>query len=305
MRDVVHALRGALDYTRRYRDRTFVVKVGGELLDRPDTLDNIAVQIALIESLSIRVVLVHGGGPQATRMSRQLGIEPEMVAGRRVTSPPVLEVAKMVYAGQMNVDLLAALRKHGVRAVGLSGIDGQLVTARRRPPVTVVDDAGVERTVDYGEVGDVESVDPALVESLLSTRYVPTVASLAADAQGRPLNINADTLAEALATALKAYKLVFLTTAAGLLRDAQNPASLVTFAEPDDLADLMAGGVISGGMRPKVEACMRAVQNGVRRTHIIDGRSPDSLLVELFTGAGCGTMIVGQREKAAYREQGL
>jgi acetylglutamate kinase len=296
----VAGLKEALDYTRLYRDQIFVIKLGGEVVASAEALDEVAIQIALLESLSIRVVVVHGGGPQATELSRRLGLEPEIVAGRRVTSPEVLEVAKMVYAGRINVDVLAALRAHKVPAVGLSGIDAGLVTTRRRPPVTVRDDDGGERLVDFGEVGDVESVDPSLIELLLPRGYVPVVASLAADAEGRPLNINADTLAEALARALGAKKLIYLTGAPGLLRDPNDPSSLVAFAGPEELEAMLASGAVIGGMRPKVEACLRAVAGGVRRTHIIDGRVPDALLVEVFTGSGSGTMIVAEVERGTY-----
>jgi acetylglutamate kinase len=303
MNDVIRSLKEALDYTRLYRDQTFVIKVGGEVLGSRKVLDEVAVQVALLESLSVRVVLVHGGGPQATELSRRLGFEPQMVAGRRVTTPEALEVAKMVYAGQLNVDVLSALRARGVRAVGLSGIDAGLVTATRRPPVEVRDDDGTTRTVDYGEVGDIETVDTAVLDQLLPAGVVPVIASLAADAQGKPLNVNADSLAEALARSLKAKKLVFMTGAPGLLRDLADPTSLVAFATPEDLTGLLDSGAVRGGMRPKVEACLRAVAGGVRRTHIIDGRTPDALLVELFTGHGCGTMIVASREAAEYQAQ--
>jgi acetylglutamate kinase len=298
----VTGLKQALDYTRLYRDQVFVVKLGGEVVASAEALAEVAVQIALLESLSIRVVVVHGGGPQASELCRRLGIEPEVVAGRRVTTPEVLEVAKMVYGGRINVDILAALRAHGVPAVGLSGIDAGLVTTRRRKPVAVRDDDGAERTVDFGEVGDVESVDPGLLELLLPRGYVPVVASLAADSEGRPLNINADTLAEALARALGAEKLIYLTGAPGLLRDAGDPTSLVAFASPAELEALLEAGAVKGGMRPKVEACIRAVAGGVRRTHIIDGRAPDALLIEVFTGSGSGTMIVAEPERRDYLE---
>jgi acetylglutamate kinase len=163
-----------------------------------------------------------------------------------------------------------------------------------------VDDAGASVTVDYGHVGDIESVDPLVLTTLMEARFVPVVASLAGDDAGRVFNVNADTVAESLAIALRAQKLVYLTSVPGVLRDPKDPSSLVTFADPDDLADLMARGALSGGMRPKVEACIRAATGGVERTHIIDGRTPDSLLLEVFTGAGYGTMIVGRKEKATY-----
>lgn len=305
MTETVRGLKNALTYTRMYRNQVFVVKMGGEILANARALDQVAVQVALLESLSIRIVLVHGGGPQASALSRRLGHEPEMVAGRRVTTAEQLEIAKMVYGGSLNLDVLSALRRHHVRGVGLSGVDGGLLTARRRPPVPVRLDSGETRTVDYGHVGDIEHVDARLIETLLEQHYVPVVASLAADADGAPLNVNADTIAEAFASHLKAKKLIFLTGAPGLLRDVGDPDSLIPFADVEDLEPLLASGAITGGMRPKVEACLRAVRNGVRRTHIVDGRAPDALLVEVFTGAGSGTMIVDRKEMTDYREHEL
>ena len=296
----IAGLKGALRYVRAYRDQVFVVKLGGEVLSDPDVRDQVAGQLALLSSLSIRIVVVHGGGPQATALSRRLGQEPTLVAGRRVTDAAALEVAKMVYAGQLNVDLLAALREHKVQAVGLSGIDADVLTAHRRPPVSVVDDDGRTVQVDYGHVGDIDRVDPRVLVTLMEARFVPVVASLAGDEDGGVYNVNADTVAESLAVALRAQKLIFLTGAPGVLRDRNDPATLVTFADPDDLAGLVASGALAGGMRPKVEACIRAATSGVERTHIIDGRAPDALLLEVFTGAGCGTMIVARKEKATY-----
>lgn len=293
-------LKGALRYVRAYRDRVFVVKLGGEVLADPKVLDGVATQLALLSSLSIRLVVVHGGGPQATELSRRMGMEPTIVAGRRVTDDAQLEIAKMVYAGKLNTDLLAALRAHGVSAVGLTGVDGELLHATRRPPVAVDAGDGVARLVDFGHVGDLGAVDPRILTTLLDARFVPVIASLAGSADGAIYNVNADTVAEAVAVALGAMKLVFLTGAPGVLRDRQDPASLVAFADPDDLAELMASGAIAGGMRPKVEACIRAATRGVERTHIVGGRAPDSLLLEVFTGAGTGTMIVGRKEKANY-----
>ncbi len=296
----IAGLKGALRYVRAYRDHVFVVKLGGDVLADREVLDRVAAQLALLYSLSIRLVVVHGGGPQASAMSRRLGQEPQLIAGRRVTDNGALEVAKMVYAGLLNTDLLAALREHEMQAVGLSGVDADLLTARRRPPARVVDDNGTAREVDFGHVGDIELADPRVLTTLLDARFVPVVASLAGDGDGNVYNVNADTVAESLAVALKAQKLIFLTGAPGVLRDREDPTSLVTFADPDELAALMASGALSGGMRPKVEACIRAATGGVERTHIIDGRAPDSLLLEVFTGAGCGTMIVGRKEKATY-----
>ncbi|MBL8987939.1 MAG: acetylglutamate kinase, partial [Gemmatimonadetes bacterium] len=175
-----------------------------------------------------------------------------------------------------------------------------LLTAVKRPPVEVKDDAGRLRTVDYGHVGDIVGVDGRVLTTLLDQRFVPVVCSLAGDREGHVYNVNADTVAERIAIALKAQKLMFLTGVPGVLRDRNDPSSLVTFADPDDLTQLMESGALAGGMRPKVEACIRAAISGVERTHIIDGRAADSLLQEVFTGAGAGTMIVGKKEKDTY-----
>jgi acetylglutamate kinase len=296
----IAGLKGALRYVRAYRDHIFVVKLGGDVLSDTGIRDQAATQLALLHSLGIRIVVVHGGGPQATGLSRRLGHEPRMVAGRRVTDDAALEVAKMVYAGQLNTDLVAALRAHKVQAVGLTGVDADLLLAHRRPPVAMVDDAGQSVQVDYGNVGDIDRVDPRILVTVMEARFVPVVACLAGDDDGAIYNVNADTVAESLAVALRAQKLIFLTGAPGVLRDRADPSTLVTFADPDDLAGLMASGALAGGMRPKVEACIRAATGGVERTHIIDGRVPDALLLEVFTGAGCGTMIVGRKEKATY-----
>jgi acetylglutamate kinase len=277
-----------------------VLKLGGEVAAEGDVLDHIAAQIALLSSLGIKLVVVHGGGPQATELSRRMGIEPRMVNGRRVTDDTALEIAKMVYAGTINVNILASLRSHEVQAVGLSGVDAELITAHKRPPVKVPVDGGVPELVDFGHVGDLDAVDPRIVHTLLDARFVPVVAGLAGDADGRIYNVNADTIAESLAVALKAQKLIFLTGAPGVLRDRNDPSTLVAFADTEELSAMIASGSIHGGMLPKVEACIRAATNGVERTHIIGGKGTDALLLEVFTGSGCGTMIVGRKEKAAY-----
>lgn len=296
----IAGLKGALRYVRAYRDHIFVIKLGGEVLEKPEVRSRVAAQLALLSSLGVRVVVVHGGGPQVSALSVRLGIVPQVVAGRRITCEKTLEVVQMAIAGQLNTTLLATLRAEGIAAVGLTGVDAGLVTARRRPPVSIVDDAGQQRTVDFGQVGDVVSVDSRVLLTLLQAGFLPVVGSLAGDDHGAVYNINADSLAEALAVALRAQKLIFLTSAPGVLRDASDPATLVTFADPDDLSTLLHSGAISGGMRPKVEACIRAATSGVERTHILDGRAADGLLFEVFTGAGCGTMIVGRKEKATY-----
>jgi acetylglutamate kinase len=298
----IAGLKGTLGYVRAYRGRTFVVKLGGEILGDARARDSIVGQVGLLHSLGIRVVVVHGGGPQASALARRLGHEPVVVAGRRVTDDAQLEVAKMVFAGTVHVDLLAAFRRSHVPAVGLTGVDADLLSATRRPPVSVRGDDGVERVVDFGHVGDIASVDPSVLLSLLGSGFVPVVASLAGNRDGDVLNVNADTVAEKIAVALGAAKLLLLTGAPGVLRDREDPATLVSFADRDDATLLLRSGSIVGGMRPKVEACIRAAEGGVQRTHILDGRAGDALLLEVFTGAGCGTMIVLRKDEEAYAD---
>jgi len=301
----IAGLKGALGYVRAYRGKTFVIKAGGAVLGDERTREALAAQIGLLHSLGIRCVLVHGGGPQATALGRRLGVEPTIVAGRRVTDDAQLEIAKMAFAGTVKVDLLAALRRSHVAAVGLTGIDADLLTASRRPPRAMRDDDGVTRLVDFGHVGDIERVDVSVLDSLLSGGFVPVVSSLAGDAEGNVYNVNADTVAERIAIALGAAKLLVLTGAPGVLRDSSDPTTVVSFAEAAELEALVQSGAISGGMRPKVEACLRAAAGGVERTHILDGRTPDALLLEVFTGAGCGTMIVRRKEEEAYADAEL
>jgi acetylglutamate kinase len=303
---LITSLKAAMPYVRLYQKEMFVLKIGGGIVAGQEALSDFAVQAALLQQFSIRVIVVHGGGPQATKMQEKLGIKPQMIAGRRVTDAETLEVTKMVYGGLLNLDVLSALRSHGVHAVGISGLDGNLINTNKRPPISVTDDNGEIREVDFGYVGDVsaEQIDTRLLTVLTEANYVPVVASLAADSRGNVLNVNADTLACEIAIALKAKKLVFLTESDGLLRDAADPASLVPFADPDDIAQILSLGGVKGGMKPKVAACVKAATSGVKRTHIINGLREESLLTELFTAEGCGTMIVGKREKTNYQEGG-
>ncbi len=301
----IEGLKQAQPYFRLYRNETFVLKIGGGILDDENKKNSLVEQIALLCDLGIRIVLVHGGGPQATRLSRQLGIEPEIVAGRRVTSDKVLDIAVMTYAGTINTDFCAVLNKAGVKALGLTGVDGRMVGASKRPPVKITDDDGVEKLVDFGHVGDISGIDNGLLQTQLEAGFVPTVACLCADKEGSLLNINADGLAQAIAVSLNAKKLIFVTGAPGVLQDKNDPTTLIPFADRDDLVELLESGAIDAGMRPKLEACLHAAEQGVERTHIIGTEPADSLLVELFTGEGCGTMIVNQREKQKYQDEEL
>jgi acetylglutamate kinase len=241
---------------------------------------------------------VHGGGPQATEVSRRLGLTPQLVEGRRVTDEQTLDVAKMVFAGRINTDILSALRTQGVRGVGLTGVDADILGAVRRRPVEVKDPAtGETRVVDYGLVGDVNQVDSNLLRLLMENGYVPVLASLGADADGNILNINADTVASVIARDVGAAKLISLTSVAGVLSDPADPESLVPLLTLPQARALLDSNSVSGGMKPKIKAVVDAVEGGVRRGHILSGLTAGSVLLELFTRSGCGTLIVGEHEQ--------
>lgn len=295
MTDAPIMLVHAVPYIRLYKGKTFVVKVGGRVVSRPETLSALIEDICILQQVGVRVVLVHGGGPQASALSRRLGVEPTMIDGRRVTDAQALEVAKMVYAGTLNTDILAAFRAHETKAVGLSGVDAGLILAKKRAPLPI----------DYGLVGDIEGVDPAALAVLLDAGITPVVACLGADEGGQVLNVNADSVAQAVAVALKAEKLVVVTDTEGLLRDVDNPASLVSYCDVEEVLKLKAEGRLSGGMLPKAQACLSALKGGVRRTHVINGMKPGALQREIFTNAGCGTMIVEKRERQSYQQAEL
>ncbi len=291
MKDV-RLLKEALPYLRRHRRQTMVIKLGGEIAASAEALDSLAQDLSLLTHVNIRIVIVHGGGPQATDLSKKLGLEPKLVQGRRVTDEDTLAVAKMVFAGQINVDILSALRRHGVRAVGLSGVDGDILHAVKRPPTEIKDDESGETTlVDFGHVGDVTGVDTGLLSLLVEQGYVPVVSSLAGDDAGSPLNVNADTVASVLARDLNASKLITLTGVPGLLRDANDPASLVSRLTVAEARDMMATGAVAGGMVPKLTTMIEALEGGVGATVILSGIEESALLLELFTVRGVGTLI--------------
>ena len=297
MTDPGITLQQAVPYIRLYKGKTFVVKVGGNILQQVEVLDSLTEDLTLLHQVGIRIVMVHGGGPQASEMCKKLGIEPTIIAGRRVTDEQTLEVAKMVYAGTLNIDILTSLRGHQTPAVGISGVDGQLITARKRPKKQVEPSPGSPPVeVDFGFVGDITGVDTSILERLLDGGTVPVISPLACDEQGTVFNINADSIAEAVARALKAEKLLILTDADGILRDVRDPASLVSYADIAEVERMREQGLLTGGMLPKVEGAIAALRGGVRRAHIINGTRIGALLMEIFTNAGCGTMIAGRKE---------
>lgn len=281
------ALKHAVPYIRIFKGKTFVLKAGGGALEREATARALIEQIEVLHQVGIRVVLVHGGGTQSTELVRALGGEARFVEGRRVTDARSLEVAAMVLNGSVNTRLLAVCRGVGLPAVGVSGVDAGLIQARKRPPVRVGDEL-----VDYGLVGDVVAVQPKVLTDLMDAGYVPVVSPLSAADDGTVLNINADTIASALAVALGAEKLLFLTGAPGILERPDDPGSLVSYTDLAGLRRLRDEGGLVKGMLPKTSAIEAAIQGGVRRVHILSHDLPDGLLAEVFTNEGVGTLVV-------------
>ena len=289
------SLRNAAQYVRRFRHRPFVVKLGGEILDDPQLRRAVCEQLALLWSVSIPLIIVHGGGAGLDELCGTLGLPTTKVAGRRVTSPAVLDAAKMAFKGRIQMDLIADLEAAGLPAVGLSGQDAGLIRAVKRPPVTV-DGA----TVDYGLVGDVAEVDPAVLKQLLAGGFVPVIAPFSATAQGQLLNTNADTVAAAIAAALGVEKLFFVLKVPGLLRDVNVPSSLVPQTDLAGLDALERTGAIKDGMRPKLTAARKALGAGVASVHLVSGLLADAILAEVFTNEGSGTMLVADLGKEAH-----
>ena len=271
----------ALPYIRRFAGQVVVVKYGGNALagaSDGDALALFAQDIVLMHQVGMRPVVVHGGGPQINDLMSRLGKQNEFRNGLRVTDAETVDIVRMVLIGQLNPQLVAAINVHGPLAVGVSGEDASLIRAVARDP-------------ELGFVGNVESINPTLLRGLLDEEFIPVVATIGTDASGQAYNINADTVAGAIAEALGAEKLVYLTDIEGLRLIVEDPASLIRQTTPDELDALMADGTIAGGMIPKVESCVQAIRAGVRRAHILDGRIPHVLLLEVFTDEGIGTMV--------------
>ena len=268
----------ALPYIRRFWGNVVVVKYGGAAMSAPSLASSVAEDVVLMRSVGMRPVVVHGGGPQIGQLMARLGMEPEFRHGLRVTDSDTLDVARMVLVGKVNRDIVSAINVHGALAVGLSGEDAGLITATARSP-------------ELGFVGDVQAVNPSILERLMAEELIPVVATIASDSEGQAYNINADTAAGAVAEALAAEKLVYLTDVEGLRRDVDDPSSLVSTVSADELEGMVGAGFVTGGMIPKIRSGLRAVRRGVGHAHILDGRVPHALLLEVFTPEGIGTMV--------------
>jgi acetylglutamate kinase len=296
----IRALKSAAPYIRMYKGKTFVVKVGGGVFADAEATRVLVEQIAILHYFGVRVVLVHGGGPQLTEVAAALGVPTRLVEGRRITDEKFIEVAAMVLNGLINTRVLAICRGLDIEAVGISGVDAGLVRAHKRAPVAV--GAGGE-LIDFGLVGDIDAIDPGVIKKLLDNGLMPVVSPLSADAAGTLLNINADTVAAALGAALGAEKLILCTGAPGILGSVDDPGSLISYTDLQGLARLRAQGRIADGMLPKAQAIEDAIRGGVRRVHVVSYRSPEGILGEVFTNEGTGTLIVADVNALSAAEQ--
>ena len=271
-------LADALPYIREFTGKTVVIKYGGHAMDKPELADLFAQDVVLMHLVGMNPVVVHGGGPQITDLMARLGKTAEFVDGLRVTDAETVDIARMALVGKVNREVVASLNQHGSYAVGLSGEDAGLIRVTQRDP-------------RLGFVGDVEAIEPAILTRLLREELIPVIATIGMDATGQAYNVNADTVAGAIAEALGAEKLVYLTDVAGVYRNFPDEDSLISRIDPDGLDALIAEGRASEGMIPKLESCVQALRNGVTRAHILDGRVPHALLLEFFTKEGIGTMV--------------
>ena len=268
----------ALPYIQKYYNKIIVVKYGGNAMINEDLKKAVMGDIVLLSLIGIKVVLVHGGGPEISEMLKKIGKQSEFVNGLRVTDAETADIVQMVLAGKINKTLVSLLQNTGVRAIGLSGADGHMIEAKQLDPA-------------LGYVGEITNIDTRLITDVLEKGYIPVISTVGCDSEGNVYNINADTAASRIAGMLKAESLISMTDISGILRDKEDPSSLISQIQVSDAPTLMRDGVISGGMIPKVECCIEAIRRGVNRVFIIDGRIPHSILIETLTDEGIGTMF--------------
>jgi len=297
----VRALKNATPYIRMFKGKVFVIKAGGGVFEDLESTRELMEQVAILHQVGIKVVLVHGGGPQLTALSNALGFSTRMVQGRRITDQNSIDVSAMVLNGLINTRILAICRDLDIDAVGISGVDAGLIKARKRPPVKV--EGNGPEPVDFGFVGDIDSVDADVLRKQLDNGLMPVVSPLSADSNGVLLNINADTVAAAIGAALSAEKLILCTGAPGILERLDDPSSVISYTDLKGLKQLRESGNLSDGMLPKAVAIEAAIRGGVRRVHVISYDVPDSVLAEVFTNEGTGTLIVADVNALSPAEQ--
>ena len=299
---VIRALRSAAPYIRLFKGKTFVIKAGGGVFGDVAATRALVEQIAILHALGIRVVFVHGGGPQLTEVTEKLGVPTQMVEGRRVTDARSIDATAMVLSGLINTRILAVCRELKIPAIGLSGVDAGLIQAHKRAPVKL---EKTDETIDYGFVGDIDYIDTDVIRTLLDNGLMPVISPLSSDGSGTLLNINADTVASALGAALGAEKLVLCTGAPGILERVEDPGTLISVTDLAGLKRLRDEKRIVDGMLPKAKAIENALHGGVRRVHVISYKAADAILAEVFTNEGTGTLVVSDMKKLAPAEGGV
>jgi acetylglutamate kinase len=276
----------ALPYIREFYDSIMVFKIGGSIMSNRSVLEDFIQDMILLRYIGIHPVVVHGGGPEISEAMERFGKKAEFVAGLRVTDRETLEIARMVLVGNINAEMVSLIGKYGGKGIGLSGKDGQLIVAKKKAPISVKGEK-----VDLGYVGEVERINPEIIMITAGKGYIPVVSPIAVDLDGNSFNVNADTAAGAIAVSLMAKKLISITDVEGVMSNPADPTSVISRFKATEFKGLVSTGVIKGGMIPKVEACVKAVDGGVEKAHIIDGRVPHAILLELLTEAGIGTMV--------------
>ena len=279
----------ALPFIRNFYGKTFVIKYGGAAQVEDELKNSFAQDIVLMNFIGIKPIVVHGGGPRISQTMKKMGKEPSFIQGQRVTDQETMDIVEMVLGGLINKEIVALINSHGGKAVGLSGKDGGLIKAKKKILKKAVD-AGEEEIIDIGLVGEVDSVDPAILDYIEKGGFVPVISPIGVGSKGEALNINADYVASAIASSLKAEKFILLTDVPGI---SDKKGTVISTISKKAIKKLVDNGTISGGMLPKVQACSRAIDAGVKKTHIVDGRIPHCLLLEIFTKEGIGTEIIG------------
>jgi acetylglutamate kinase len=279
----------ALPYITKFSGKTFVIKYGGAAQTKEELKESFAKDVVMLNYIGIRTVIVHGGGPKISATMEKMGKKPEFVHGQRVTDQETMDIVEMVLGGLINKEIVYLINRHGGKAAGLSGKDGNLISARKKTIKKVTPETGVSEIIDLGLVGEVTSISPGIINSLDREGFIPVIAPIGVGPSGETLNINADFVAAAIASALKAEKLILLTDVPGLL---DKKGNILSTLKKSQIAKLIKDGTISGGMLPKVQSCLKVLESGVGKTHIVDGRVPHCLLLEIFTKEGIGTEII-------------
>ena len=290
--ETVNILIEALPYIKKFHKKKILIKYGGHAMIDADAMSSTARDTVLLKYVGMEPMVVHGGGPEISRSMSKLGKKPKFIGGLRITDQETMDIVKMVLVGKINTDIVSNVCLHGGKGIGISGKDNHLIKARKRSPQVVVDDkTGEEKTVDLGLVGEIENVNPEIIDMLTANDYIPIVSPIGVDDKANTLNLNADTVAGDIAAEVDAEKLIILTDVPGILEDPNDPETLIKRVGVDEILELIDNGIVTDGMIPKVETCINSIENGAKSAHIIDGRIKHSVLLEIFTKRGIGTMI--------------